>query len=90
MNTTVDARAGLTMAQGTVQTVLLIVVSLVGAWIGIYKIPWQVSRDPCLLAAAITVVWYAIACLAVDLALGAYVVARVPVYQRASRIATEN
>ena|SRR5215472_211566 len=190
MNTTADARAGLTMAQGTVQTVLLIIVSLVGAWIGIYKVPWQVSGDPCLLASAITVVivtllwltrwwglrgvkfernllagflvlmplvyvtrylfastgraanfwlwievlgllifvalavlgvkrspwflaigivlhglawdtwhygnstyipdWYAIACLAVDLAFGAYVLARVPLYQRASRIATEN
>lgn len=34
--------------------------------------------------------WYAIACLAVDLALGAYVAARVPEYWRASRIETEN
>jgi hypothetical protein len=33
--------------------------------------------------------WYAIACLAVDLAFGAYVAARVPAYQRASRIETE-
>jgi len=32
--------------------------------------------------------WYAIACLAVDLALGAYVAARVPAYQRASRFRT--
>jgi hypothetical protein len=32
--------------------------------------------------------WYAIACLAVDLAFGAYVAARVPAYQSASR--TEN
>jgi hypothetical protein len=34
--------------------------------------------------------WYAIACLAADLAFGAYVAARVPAYQRASRIETEN
>jgi hypothetical protein len=34
--------------------------------------------------------WYVIACLAVDLALGAYVAARVPAYQRASRIETQN
>jgi len=34
--------------------------------------------------------WYAIACFAVDLALGGYVAARVPAYQRASRIETEN
>jgi hypothetical protein len=34
--------------------------------------------------------WYVIACLAVDLAIGAYVAARVPAYQRASRIETEN
>jgi hypothetical protein len=30
--------------------------------------------------------WYAIACFAVDLALGTYVAARVPAYQRASRL----
>jgi hypothetical protein len=34
--------------------------------------------------------WYAIACLAVDLAFGAYVAARVPAYQKASSIETEN
>jgi hypothetical protein len=34
--------------------------------------------------------WYATACLAVDLAFGAYVAARVPAYQRASRSETEN
>src|SRR5690242_14763919 len=34
--------------------------------------------------------WYAIACLAVDLAFGAYVAARVPAYQRASHSNTEN
>ena len=34
--------------------------------------------------------WYAIACLEVDLALGAYVAARVPAYQGASRVEAEN
>jgi hypothetical protein len=34
--------------------------------------------------------WYAIACLAADLAFGAYVAARIPAYQRASRIGAEN
>jgi hypothetical protein len=34
--------------------------------------------------------WYVVACLAVDLAFGAYVAARVPVYQRASHIDREN
>ena len=56
MNRTPDAPASLTIAQKRVQTVLLIIVSLVIAWIGLYKVPWQVSRDPCLLAAAATVV----------------------------------
>ena len=188
MNTKPPARAGLTTAQETVQTVVLIIVSFVTAWM-LYIAPWQVSGDPCLLAAVATVVivvflwatrwqglrgvsfernllaaflvgmplvyvarylfastgraanhwlwievlgviifaalavlglkrspwflaigivahglawdswhyrnstyipeWYAIACLAVDLALSAYVAARVPAYQRASRIETE-
>ena len=186
MSTTPDPRAGLTIAQETVQTVLLIIVSFVGTWLGLYRVPWQVSGDPCLLAAAATVVivtclwltrwrglravnfernllagflvgmplvyvarylfastgravnhwlfvevlgvaifaalavlgvrrspwflaigmvlhgltwdiwhyrnsayipdWYAIACLAVDLTFGAYVAARVPAYQKASRV----
>jgi len=190
MNTTPDVRARLTMAQGTIQTVLLIIVSLVGTWLGLYRVPWQVSGDPCLLAAAASVLlfillwltrwrglrgvnfernllaaflagmplvyvvrylfasrgrvadfwfsvevlglcifaalavlgvkrspwflaigivfhgltwdswhyrnstympdWYAFACFAVDLALGAYVAARVPAYQRASLLETEN
>lgn len=190
MNTTPSAHAGLTTAQQTVQTVLLIIVTFVGTWLGLYRIPWQVSGDPCLIAAAATAVlvtclwltrwrglravnfernllagflvgmplvyvarylfastgraanywlwvevlgttifvalavlgvtrspwflaigmvlhglawdtwhyrnstyipdWYVIACLAVDLAFGAYVAARVPAYQRASRIETEN
>jgi hypothetical protein len=34
--------------------------------------------------------WYVIACLAVDLAFGAYVAARVPEYQRASRLEMED
>jgi hypothetical protein len=190
MNMTPDAHAGLTSAQQTFQTVLLIIITLVGTWLGLYRVPWQVSGDPCLLAAAATVIivaclwltrwqgsrgvifernllagflvamplvyvarylfassggaanhwlwvevlgtiifvalavlgvkrspwflaigmvlhgvawdawhyrkssyipdWYVIACLAVDLAVGAYVAARVPAYQRASRIQREN
>jgi hypothetical protein len=183
MNTTPDARSGLTSAQRTVQTVLLIMVTFVGTWLALSTVPWHVSGDPCLLAAAATggivtclwltrwrrsrgVIfernllagflvgmplvyvarylfasggraanhwfwveilgttifgalavlgvkrspwfhgltwdswhyrnstyipdWYVIACLAVDLAFGAYVAARVPAYQRASRIETEN
>jgi len=34
--------------------------------------------------------WYVIACLAVDLSFGAYMAARVPAYQRASRMETES
>lgn len=190
MNTAPDVRAGLTGAQETVQTVLLIIVSVVGTWLGLYRIPWHVSGDPCLIAAAATVVivtclwltrwrgshgvifernllagflvgmplvyvarclfassgraanywfwvevlgtiifaalavlgvkrspwflaigmvlhglawdawhyqhstyipdWYVIACLAVDLAFGAYVAARVPAYRGAWRIANKN
>ncbi|HKW75595.1 MAG TPA: hypothetical protein VJN64_08735 [Terriglobales bacterium] len=189
MNTaTQDSRTSLT-AQETVQTVLLIIVSFVGTWIALYRVPWRVSGDPCLVAAAATGVivaclwltrwwglravnfernllagflvvmplvyvarylfassgragnwlwievlgtavfvalavlgvkgspwflaigmvahglvwdswhyrhstyipdWYVIACLAVDLAFGAYVAARVPAYQRASRGETES
>jgi hypothetical protein len=190
MNTTPNARASRNTAQETVQTVLLIILSFVGTWLVLYRVPWQVSGDPCLLAAAATVVivtclwltrwrglrgvifernllagflvamplvyvgryvfsptgravnywfwvevlgtaifaalavlgvkrspwflaigmvlhglawdtwhyrnsayipdWYAIACLSVDLTFGAYVAARVPAYQRASRIKTNN
>jgi len=188
MNTMPHARAGLTSPQETVQTVSLIIVSFVIGWM-LYIAPWQVSGDPCLLAALATAVvlvflwatrwqglrgasfernllaaflvgmpliyvaryllasrgreanhslwieilgviifialavlglkrspwflaigivahglawdswhyrnstyipdWYAIACLAVDLALGAYVAARVPAYRKA-RSETEN
>jgi hypothetical protein len=34
--------------------------------------------------------WYAVACLLVDLALGAYLIARVPAYREAQRIAQNN
>jgi len=54
MNMARSARAGLTSAQKIVQTVLLIIVSFVGTWLGLYRIPWQVSGDPCLLTAAAT------------------------------------
>jgi hypothetical protein len=188
MNMTPAASFGRTTAQEIVQTVVLIIISFVTAWM-LYIAPWQVSGDPCLLAAVATLVvvvcfwatrwqelrgvgfernllaaflvgmplvyvarylftstgraadhwlwieilgvaifaalavlglkrspwflaigilghglawdswhyrnstyipdWYAIACLAVDLAFTAYVAARIPVYQRASRFQTQ-
>jgi len=45
-------RVGLASAQKIVQTGLLIVVSLVGTWLALYRVPWRVSADPCLIAAA--------------------------------------
>jgi len=185
-----NARAGRNTAQETVQTVLLIIVSFVGTWLALYRVPWRVSGDPCLIAAAAMAAvviclwltrwqgvrgvtferyllagflvymalvyvmrylfastggaanhwlwieilsvlifavlavlsvksspwflavgialhglawdswhyrnssympdWYTFACLAMDVTLGAYVAARVPAYQRASRIEKEN
>ena len=49
-------RTDLTNAQATVQTLLLIIVSFVVAWLSVYRVPWQVSGDPCVLAAAATLV----------------------------------
>lgn len=54
MNTTADARAPLTSGDETVQTLLLITVTFVGTWLSLYRIPWQLSGDPCLLAAGTT------------------------------------
>lgn len=54
MNATVHPRAGLNTQQATVQTVLLIVFSVVGTWIALFRVPWRVSGDPCLIAAAAT------------------------------------
>src|SRR5690242_14532823 len=54
MNTHRVARAGLTSTQETVPTALLIIVSFVGTWLSLYRVPWHVSGDPCLLAAAAT------------------------------------
>jgi hypothetical protein len=56
MDTILRARAALTTPQEVVQTVLLMIFSVVGTWIGLFKVPWQVSGDPCLVAAAATVV----------------------------------
>jgi hypothetical protein len=56
MNTRPAVPADLTNAQATIQTLLLIIVSFVAAWLIVYRIPRQVSGDPCLLAAAATVV----------------------------------
>jgi hypothetical protein len=53
-NTTPDARFGHVIAEETVQTVLLIIVSVVGTWLCLFRVPWQVSGDPCLVAAAAT------------------------------------
>lgn len=55
MNMTPDSRATLTTAQQTVQTVVLIIISFVSAWM-LYIARWQVSRDPCFHAAVATVV----------------------------------
>jgi len=41
MNTLPNERAGRNTAQETVQTVLLILVSILGAWLGLYRVPWQ-------------------------------------------------
>ena len=190
MNTTLGVRVGSTTAQETIQTGLLIIFSIVGTWIGLFKVPWRVSGDPCIVAAACTVAvttalwltrwqesrgvilerylvagflaympvvyvmrylsaprgsavnnwfwvevlnvvifvsfavlgmkrspwflaigtalhgvawdswhyrnssympdWYIVACLAVDLTLGAYVASRVPAYLKAARAATQN
>ena len=56
MNTRPAVRADLTNAQATIQTFLLIVVSFITVWLSVYRVPWQVSGDPCLLAAAAAVV----------------------------------
>jgi hypothetical protein len=56
MNTRPAVRADLTNAKATIQMFLLIIVSLITAWLSVYRIPWQVSGDPCLLAAAAPVV----------------------------------
>ena len=55
MKMTPDSRAALTTAQQTVQTVVLIMVSLVSAWM-LYIARAQVHRDPCFHAAVGTVV----------------------------------
>jgi len=44
----------LTTAQETVQVVLLVIFSVVGTWIALFRVPWQLSADPCLVAAAAT------------------------------------
>ncbi len=54
MNTTQGARVGSANSQETVQTVLLILLSVVGTWIALFRVPWHVSGDPCLVAAAAT------------------------------------
>jgi hypothetical protein len=54
MNTTQGARVGSANSQETVQTLLLILFSAVGTWIALFRVPWQLSGDPCLFAAAAT------------------------------------
>ena len=55
MNSPAGARVGPSIAQDIVQISLLIIFSVVGAWIGFYRVPWEASADPCLIAAAATV-----------------------------------
>jgi len=58
MDTRPTTPADPTIAQESLQTVLLTIVTLVNAWL-IYRVPWQVSFDPCLVAAvaaAVTIV----------------------------------
>lgn len=45
MKTMPDSRASVTTARQTVQTLLLIILSLVGTWTALYTVPWQVSGD---------------------------------------------
>jgi len=54
-------RTDLTNAQATVQTLLLTIVSFVVAWLSVNRVSWQVFGDPCVLAAAATLV--IVACL---------------------------
>ena len=56
MNTTPDASIGHIIAGEAVQTVLLITVSVVATGLCPFRIPWQVSLDPCLVATGATVV----------------------------------
>src|SRR5215469_11969985 len=56
MNTRPAVRANLARAQATIQTLLLIIVSFVDAWLSVYRVPWQMSGDPCVVAAAAKVV----------------------------------
>jgi hypothetical protein len=39
MNMTGHARAGLTSAHETVQTLLLIIITFVGTWLSLYRVP---------------------------------------------------
>jgi hypothetical protein len=56
MRPTPHASAHPSSAHETAQTVLLIIVTVVGTWLAVYGVPWQVSGDPCLVAAAATAV----------------------------------
>ena len=51
MNTTANAHVRSASAQQTIQTALLVVLTIVGTWLALYRVPWQVSADPCLIAA---------------------------------------
>src|SRR5690242_8014900 len=54
INTTPFTRVRETDAHQTVQTMLLIIVTLVGTWLSLYRVPWQASGDPCLIGAVAT------------------------------------
>src|SRR5438874_2135182 len=54
-NTTSEARGNLSRTQETVQTIPL-TNSVTGTWLALYRVPWQLSGDPCLVASAATAV----------------------------------
>src|SRR5690349_19098704 len=55
MNSRPTSPAAPTGAQENLETLLLFIVTFVNAWL-IYRVPWRVSFDPCLLAAVATAV----------------------------------
>ena len=55
MNTRPTTPADPTIAQENLETALLIIVTFINAWL-IYRVPWQASFDPCLLAAVATAI----------------------------------
>src|SRR5579883_2189054 len=54
INTTPHTDVRETRARQRVQMMLLMIVTLVGTWLSLYRVPWQLSGDPCLIGAAAT------------------------------------